>query len=154
MAMITLRDFRKEIWLLVPALALVLPGAVGHGARLESVQDAEQRHSTPSTATFYRNALPILQERCQICHRAEGIAPARFETYEQTRLYAKAIKLATQNKSMPPWFADPHIGHFSNDPSLSAGQIAALAAWADSGAPSGDPNNPLAHVPWGETWSI
>ena len=152
--MTRLHDFRKEIGLLVPALALVLMGAVGHGARVESVQDAEQKHSTPSTATFYRDVLPILQERCQICHRAEGIAPARFETYEQTRLYAKAIKLATQNKSMPPWFADPRIGHFSNDPSLSAGQIAALAAWADSGAPSGDTNDAPAPVPWAESWSI
>ncbi len=154
MAMITLRDFRKEIWLLVPALALVLPGAVGHGARLESVQDAEQRHSTPSTATFYRDALPILQERCQICHRAEGIAPTRFETYEQTRPYAAAIAAVTQNKSMPPWFADPHIGHFSNDQSLSPGQIASLAAWVDAGALAGDPHDAPPPVHWAESWSI
>src|ERR1700684_1818208 len=132
--MIRRHGFRKEIGLPLPAIALLLLGAVGPGTRVESARDAQQRHATPSTATFYRNALPILQERCQICHRAEGIAPTRFETYEQTRPYAAAIAAATQNKSMPPWFADPRIGHFSNDLSLSPGQIASFAAWVDAGA--------------------
>src|ERR1700674_4956264 len=102
--MIRLHDFRREIGLLLPALALLLLGAVGPGARVESVEDGEQRHSIPSTATFYRDVLPILQGRCQICHRAGGIAPARFETYEQTRPYAAAISAAARDKSMPPWF--------------------------------------------------
>ena len=39
---------------------------------------------------------------------------------------------------MPPWFADPRYGKFSNDPSLSAEQIKTIAAWADAGAPAGD----------------
>src|SRR5580692_10637101 len=67
--------------------------------------------------TFYRDVLPILQEHCQSCHRAGGIAPMPFETAQQTRPYAAAIHQATQNKSMPPWFADANVGHFSNDPS-------------------------------------
>jgi hypothetical protein len=78
----------------------------------------------------------------------------RFETYEQTRPYVSAIKLAAQNKSMPPWFADPRIGHFSNDPSLSLGQIAVLAAWADAGAPAGDARDAPPPVHWAESWSI
>ena len=78
----------------------------------------------------------------------------RFETYEQTRPYAGAIAAAAQNKSMPPWFADPHIGHFSNDPSLSAAQIAALAAWASAGAPAGRPHDAPPPVRWAESWSI
>jgi hypothetical protein len=152
--MIRPHSFRNEMGLLAPALALLLLGAVGRLARVETVQDAEQRHSRPSAATFYRDALPILQQRCQICHRAEGIAPAQFETYEQTRPYAAAIAAATQNKSMPPWFADPHIGRFSNDPSLSPGQIATLAAWADAGAPAGDPRDAPPPPHWAESWSI
>lgn len=141
--------------LCVPAITLVLLGALGQGPRMALAHDADQQqHSTPSVATFYRDVLPILQERCQICHRAEGIAPARFETYEQSRPYAAAIKVATQNRSMPPWFADPHFGHFSNDPSLTPGQIAALGAWADAGAPAGDPQDAPAPVHWAESWSI
>jgi len=99
--------------------------------------------------TFYRDVLPILQGHCQVCHRSEGIAPMSFETYDQTRHYAEAIRLATQNRSMPPWFAEKGIGKFSNDPSLSDQQIATLAAWVKSGAAAGN----LAEAPAPRKWS-
>ena len=86
-------------------------------------------HAATYAPTFYRDVLPILQGHCQSCHRASGIAPMAFGSYEQTRPFAAAIGSATQTKSMPPWFAVPGIGHFSNDPSLTPEQIATLAAW-------------------------
>jgi len=48
--------------------------------------------------------------------------------YAQVKPFAAAIGQATRSKTMPPWFADPCCGRFSNDPSLSAGQIATLTA--------------------------
>ena len=87
-----------------------------------------QQAAGPTTApTFYRDVLPILQEHCQVCHRAGGIAPMAFETYESTRSYAPAIREATRNRSMPPWFAEKGIGKFSNDPSLNGEEIELLA---------------------------
>ena len=118
------------------------------------MQERGLRPPATNKPTFYRDVLPILEGHCQICHRTDGIAPMRFETYEQTRPYAAAIALATKNKSMPPWFADPHIGHFSNDPSLSADQIAELVAWASEGTPAGDPRDAPAPPHWAEGWSI
>ena len=140
--------------LFVPALVLLLVGALKQDRSAGPAQDAEQQHSTLNSATFYRDVLPILQERCQICHRSGGIAPASFETYEQTRPYAAAIAAATLDKSMPPWFADPQIGHFSNDPSLSVGQISMLAAWAADGALAGNPHDAPTARHWAESWSI
>ena len=55
---------------------------------------------------------------------------------------------------MPPWFADPAVGHFSNDPSLSETEIAAVAAWAQAGAPAGDAKDAPQPMPWAEGWSI
>ncbi len=78
--------------------------------------------------TFYRDVLPVLEQHCQSCHRAGGIAPIPFETYEETRPFAGAIRRATQEKSMPPWFADSNAGEFSNDPSLRPEEIGTLAA--------------------------
>ncbi len=152
--MIKCSVIRMGIAASVPAFGLVLLVAHGKNTTLASGQNLGQQRSAMSAPTFYRNVLPILQERCQICHRAGGIAPTRFETYDQTRPYAAAIKLATQNKSMPPWFADPRIGHFSNDPSLSGVQIATLAAWAAAGAPAGDSNEAPAAPHWARSWSI
>lgn len=59
-------------------------------------------------------------------------------TYRQTRPWAKGIRKAALTRKMPPWFADPCCGHFSNDRSLAPSEIETLAAWADSGAPAGD----------------
>ena len=60
---------------------------------------------------------------------------------EQVRPWAKAIKTAVLTKKMPPWFADPHFGKFSNDRSLSQHEIDTLVAWIDGGAKEGDPKD-------------
>ena len=104
--------------------------------------------------TYYREVLPILQGHCEVCHRAGGIAPMSFESYPVAKRYAQAIRVATQNRSMPPWFAEAGIGRFSNDPSLSEEEIATIAAWAAANAPPGDPRDaPPAHL-WAQGWSI
>lgn len=113
------------------------------------------RHSQEQVqATFYRDVLPILQGHCQACHRGRGIAPMAFETYEQTRPFAELIRIATQNRAMPPWFAEKGIGKFSNDPSLSDAEIALLAAWAKEGAPAGSAKDAPPPREWAERWTI
>src|SRR6266849_172333 len=104
--------------------------------------------------TFFRDVLPILQRHCQSCHRAGGIAPMPFETYEETRPFAPAIRRATQGKCMPPWFADPNVGKFSNDPSLTAAEIGMLGAWAEEKSPAGESKNAPSPRRWAESWSI
>jgi hypothetical protein len=115
---------------------------------------ARAAQTSASAPTFYRDVLPILEALCQECHRAGGIAPMALETYEQTRPYAEAVRIATSNKSMPPWFAEPGVGKFSNDPSLSAGQIATLSAWAAAKAPAGEPHDAPAPRVWADRWTI
>jgi Copper type II ascorbate-dependent monooxygenase, C-terminal domain len=98
--------------------------------------------------------LPILREHCQVCHRAGGIAPMAFETYEQTRPFATAIRVAAEKRTMPPWFAERGIGKFSNDPSLSDGEIAMLATWAKANAPAGNPADAPVARHWSGRWTI
>ena len=107
-----------------------------------------------SAPTFYKDVLPILQDKCQSCHRSGEPAPMPLVTYEQTRPWAGKIAAAVDMKMMPPWFADPRYGKFSNDPSLSAAEIATIAAWADAGAPAGDARDAPAPRQWNEGWNI
>lgn len=107
-----------------------------------------------SSPTFYRDVQPILQNRCQSCHRDGGIAPMPFETYEETQPFAGMIRRATQEKSMPPWFADPNVGRFSNDPSLTPAEIGTLAAWAEAKSPAGEAKDAPPPRHWTESWSI
>ena len=77
-----------------------------------------------------------------------------FQTYEETRQFAAAIQRATQEKSMPPWFADPNVGKFSNDPSLNPEEIATLAAWVDAKSPAGEMKDAPPARRWAKDWSI
>src|SRR5450432_1613732 len=79
--------------------------------------------SLPAQTTFTRDVAPILQARCQVCHRPGEAAPFSLLTYAQARPWAKAIKEAGLTRKMPPWFADPHYGRFSNDGSLQQIEI-------------------------------
>jgi len=93
--------------------------------------------------TFAKDVAPILQEKCQACHREGSIAPMSLITYEQTRPWAKAIKERVVTRNMPPWHLDKTTGvqEFQNDMSLSDAQIRTIAKWVDAGAPLGDPKD-------------
>ena len=104
--------------------------------------------------TFYKDALPVLQKNCQECHRPGEAAPMPFLTYKDTRPFAKAIKQAVLQKRMPPWFADPHVGKFTNDRSMSEAERQVLVAWADSGAAEGSAKDAPKPVEFTEGWRI
>jgi hypothetical protein len=104
--------------------------------------------------TFSRDVAPILYRSCVECHRATGMAPMPLVTFEDVRPWARAIRQRVVRREMPPWGADPAIGRFANDPSLSAGEIARIAAWVDAGAPEGDRADLPAPPRFAEGWSI
>jgi len=133
---------RRTVFLAI-GLLLVLFAAEGHPTEAQG-----------SSVSFAKDVMPILQKNCQACHRAGEIAPMSFETYENTRPYARAIKAAIQSRKMPPWFADPQHGRFANDRSLTAAEIETLSRWADDGAPLGDPRDAPAPIRWPEGWQI
>ena len=62
-------------------------------------------------------------------------------TYEQARPWAKSIREKVSRGLMPPWHADSARGVFSNDRRLSEGDKETLIAWADAGAPAGNPKD-------------
>ena len=104
--------------------------------------------------TFHKDVLPILQERCQECHREGEIGPMPLMSYKQARPWAKAIRESVRTKKMPPWFADSAHGKFSNDRSLSAREIETLGAWAEAGAPEGNAKDAPAAREWPVGWGI
>jgi hypothetical protein len=109
---------------------------------------ADISSSAPSSVTFNKDVVPILQKNCQTCHRPGQIAPMSFLSYESVRPWAKAIKAAVITRKMPPWFADPRYGHFSNDRALQQSDIATIVAWVDGGAKEGDPKDAAPPVEW------
>jgi hypothetical protein len=145
-------------YLATAVLCVVVLDVRGQSGRRESASQGSKETSSrvlPSTApTYYRDVLPILRQHCVVCHRAGGIAPMSFETYEAARRYAYLIRNVTQDKAMPPPWSVPLVGRVTNDPSLTPAETSTLATWANVNAPAGDPRDAPA-VPHGSApWSI
>ncbi len=104
--------------------------------------------------TFSKDVAPILQANCQVCHRPGEAGPFPLLTYEDARRRATKLKDAVGDRKMPPWFADPRHGRFSNAMGLSASDIDTLVRWADGGAPEGDRRDLPKPVSWVEGWGI
>ena len=104
--------------------------------------------------TFSKDVAPILAKNCQGCHRPGEAAPMSLLTYQEARPWAKAIREAVILKRMPPWDADPHVGNFSNDRSLSQSEIDKVVAWADGGALEGDPKMAPKPARFVDGWNI
>ena len=99
--------------------------------------------SAKAAPVFTKDVAPILQEKCQACHRPGYIAPMAFMTFEETRPWARSIKARVAARQMPPWHIDKAVGiqHFKNDRSLSDKEIDTIVRWVDAGAPKGDPKD-------------
>jgi peroxiredoxin len=90
------------------------------------------------TVTFTKHVAPILQNRCQECHRPGQIGPMPLLSYRQAASWSETIKEVIEEGRMPPWHADPKIGHFSNDRRLSKEEKDTLLTWIAQGCPKGD----------------
>ena len=151
------------------AVLLLAPAAVAAQSLAGSdphpevhLYDAADFGIDPEAVTFTRDIAPILQRSCQSCHRPDGGAPMSLVTYEQVRPWARSIKLRTairdRQGAMPPFFVEKDIGilAFKNDLSLNDVELAKIQAWADHGAPRGNPADmppPVAFAAAGE-WTL
>jgi hypothetical protein len=88
--------------------------------------------------TFAKDVAPIFYANCVTCHRPGEVAPMALRTYEEVRPWARSIKQKVSTRQMPPWFADPAHGTFSNDARLPQKQIDTIVKWVDAGAPLGN----------------
>ncbi len=105
--------------------------------------------------TFTKDVAVILQQKCQSCHRRHQVGPFALETYEQARKRAHDIAAVTGERSMPPWKPTRGVGpNLKHDQSLSREQIEILNAWAEAGAPQGDPKDMPAPPSFAEGWKL
>ena len=121
-----------------------------------SLHGAEQYAAKPKAdvPTFNRDIAPILYANCTTCHRPGEIAPMSLLTYEDARPWAKAMRDEVGAGVMPPWHADPQIGHFKNERRLTDEQRDLIVRWANGGAPRGNPSDLPPLPQYTEGWTI
>ena len=103
--------------------------------------------------TFTKDVAPILQKRCQSCHRPDQNAPFALLTYEDAAKHAGMLKEVTTQRRMPPWHIDARFGHIANDKRLSREEIDTLTAWVDGGKARGDDKDMPKPIEWPKGWS-
>jgi len=104
--------------------------------------------------TYTKHVAPIVQKRCQECHRPGEIGPFSLLTYDDAKKRTGRIREALVEQRMPPWHADPRHGKFQNDRRLPQEEIDTLLAWIDSGAAKGDEKDMPPPVPFVKGWKI
>ncbi|MCA1686432.1 MAG: hypothetical protein LC745_10755, partial [Planctomycetia bacterium] len=83
------------------------------------------------------------------------VGPFPLETYEQARKRASDIATVSSERQMPPWKPAPGVGpKLKHDQSLTSKDIATLEAWAEAGAPKGDPKDMPPPPQFTEGWKL
>jgi len=96
--------------------------------------------------SYSEDIAPMIEEKCAQCHQPGGIGPMALNNYQQIKGFAPMIRETVRTKRMPPFHADPSVGTFHDDKSLSPQQIKTLVHWIEDGAPRGPGKDPLAAV--------
>nr|WP_309687714.1 redoxin family protein [Armatimonas sp.] len=104
--------------------------------------------------SYTEHVAPILQEKCESCHRPGQVGPFPLQSYANAKRWSAMIGETVTNSRMPPWHADPRHGNFANDRSLSAKEKATVLAWVKQGTPEGDPKKLPAPKVFTSDWNI
>jgi hypothetical protein len=148
------RVTRRATALALVAVALVASLGLRRGAQpgphTDTVGNLPASGAAAAPVTFAKHVAPILQQKCQTCHRPGSIAPMSLLTFDDVKPFAPLIRQRVAARTMPPWHIDRTAGiqHFKNDRSLSDDEIATIVQWVDAGAPLGDPANLPPPVQW------
>ena len=132
---------------------LLIPVALGQTPSRKS--QAKPLFTKEDPPTFTRDVAPILQRRCQNCHRRGQVGPFALGTYPQARKRAADIAEVAAGRQMPPWKPAPGVGpRIKHDQSLSTVEIATLQAWAEAGAPRGEEKHMPPPPRFAEGWAL
>ena len=110
------------------------------------------RRAEHKNISYAKTIAPMLNDNCVSCHREGGIGPWAMSDYNMVRGFSLMIREVVRTQRMPPWHADPHVGEFSNDRSLSNDEIRTLVHWVEAGAPRGEGADLLAEN--SQSWPI
>ena len=106
-------------------------------------------HDRDSAAQIFydEDVAPILQDRCMGCQGEGGIGSWSMSSYAMVKGFSPMIREVLRTRRMPPWHADPHIGEWQNDRSLTIEEKQTLIQWVEAGSLRGEGEDPLERIP-------
>jgi peroxiredoxin len=146
----TSRDLANAIEDVLAGRPVRVPVTTAVGCRIGRVVPTARA----AAITYYKDILPILQERCINCHRTGGVAPFSLTSYKAAAGWSDMIQEVLAEERMPPWHANPKYGKFSNDPRMTDGEKQRVYRWIAAGATAGDPGDAPPPRVFSDTWRI
>jgi peroxiredoxin len=153
-------DFRRseptknELADAIEALLAGKPVAVSETQVAGCLITRATRPKDDAKITYTKDVARIIQKNCQECHRPGQIGPMPLLTFEDVEGWSAMIQEVVTDRRMPPWYADPKIGHFLNDRSLPERDRETLLAWIDQGCARGDDKDAPPPMQFSSDWRI
>jgi thiol-disulfide isomerase/thioredoxin len=124
------------------------PSSIASGCTIE-LHDPDEK---PEPKTYYEDVAPIIQAKCQVCHRPGGPG-AVFDTfmdYDTVAMHADTIRQVVVDGRMPPSYTvmNHKFGKLSNDRRLTKDEVKTIDHWARGGAQAGDPAKAPKPIEW------
>lgn len=109
----------------------------------------------PSSLTFHEHIEPIMQAKCQECHRPGAVGPMPLVSYSDVSSYAEMIEEVVLDKRMPPWPGESKHA-MKSDYRLSAREMDKIVTWVRGGRKKGDLAKAPEPIRWPEhgRWKI
>ncbi len=146
----TSEDLVAALDALVAGEEVAVPETLGDGCLLERETSFPQLEGI----TYSKHVAPILQRRCQTCHRPGQIGPFPLMNYSDAARRRTMIGEVIEQRRMPPWHADPRYGEFENDRSMPEDEVATIVSWLEAGAPRGNPADLPEPIEWKSDFQI
>ncbi len=146
----TRRDLKEALDQLLAGKAVATPKTEVSGCFIGRAE----KPRVEEKVTYAKHVSPILQKRCQECHRPGEVGPMSLLTYEDARSWAATIREVVREQRMPPWHADAPHGKFVNDRRLTREESATLLAWTRQGSPKGDDKDLPPPRKFSKGWTI
>lgn len=98
----------------------------------------------PAGPTWHADVAPLVENSCVRCHTEGRIGPFPLTSYEEVYAVREAVRVAVEQRTMPPWLAAPGCEDYVADESLTDEEIDVISSWVKAGAPEGDPDTAAA----------
>ncbi len=114
-----------------------------------------QTESQNGLVTYARDVAPILQQRCQTCHRPGQVAPFALTNFKEAKAQAEMIVEVTHRRIMPPWIPGPVTAHrFVGQRWLSDRELLLLKQWSEGGCVLGDEDDLPPEPKFADGWQL
>ena len=132
----TRQDLRLAVEELLAGKPVSVPRTETSGCLIGRVR-VPATGATP-TSTFCNQVSRILNRHCVECHRPGEIGPFSLTDYNEVTGWGSTILETIDSGRMPPWNANPSVGHFQNARAMPEADKRVLREWVEGGMPYGD----------------